>query len=69
MSNRLIQYLHNLPDDEFKSRYLRKGFFSDVRMTYEQRMEIDSYVEQRASKMIIKPNTEESNGELPQGNK
>ena len=60
--DRLIQYLANLPDDEFKQRYLRKGFFNDVRMTFDQRMKIDNYVEQRASKMVIKHDTKESNG-------
>lgn len=58
--NRLIQYLQNLPDKEFKQRYLTKGFFSDVKLTYDAKMEIDDYVENRAKTMLIKPDTEKS---------
>jgi hypothetical protein len=59
--NKLIQYLSNLTDTEFKKRYLTKGFFNDVRMTYDTRMEIDNYVENRAKTLVIKHDTNESN--------
>ena len=65
MSQRLIQYLQNLPDDEFKKRYLTKGFFSDVKLSYDAKMEIDNYVENRAKQMVIKHDTDETrNAEL-----
>jgi hypothetical protein len=65
MSQRLIQYLQNLPDDEFKKRYLTKGFFSDVKLSYDAKIEIDNYVENRAKQMVIKHDTDESrNAEL-----
>jgi hypothetical protein len=64
MSKRLIQYIDNLPDAEFKKRYLSGGFLKDVRLSYDAKLEIDSYVENRASKMVIKPDTNEGNGEI-----
>ena len=64
MSKRLIQYIDNLPDDEFKKRYLNGGFLKDVRLTYDAKLEIDNYVESRASKMILRPDTNEGDGEI-----
>lgn len=59
--NKLIKYLSNLPDNEFKKRYLSQGFFNDVKMTYDTRMEIDTYVENRAKTLVLKHDTNESN--------
>lgn len=64
MSNRLIQYLDNLSDDEFKKRYLKGGFLNDVKLTYDARLEIDNYVEHRASKLVLRPDTNEGDGEI-----
>lgn len=61
MENRLIQYIHNLSDQEFKKRYLSNGFFRDVKLTYDAKQEIDTYVENRAKDLVLRHNTDESN--------
>jgi hypothetical protein len=44
---------------------LSKGFFTDVKLSYDAKMEIDNYVENRAKQMVIKHDTDETrNAEL-----